>query len=714
MSDVDFGDLLDFLALDSDTGTILLYAETITQARKFMSAGRIAARSKPVIVIKGGRSKSGAAAAASHTGALAGADAVYDAVFRRAGMLRVATLRELFDAAETLASGLHVSGDRLTIMTNGGGLGVLAADALEGAGGRLAELTPEAKARLDTVLPASWSHANPIDILGDAQGNRYESALDILADPRANDALLVMNRPTGAADSMDAAEATVRVKMLHPCRPIIGCWMGEASTAAPRALLSHSGIPNYETPDEAVTVFLHLAEYGRNQRILFETPSTDIRPAPNRRGEASKVIANAVAEGRSTLTEPEAKAIPAAYKIPTVATRTVRTPEEAGSAADAIGGTIALKILSRQITHKTDVGGVRLDLHGASATRLAAEDMLARFAAARPDAVIDSFTVQQMVKRQHAQELLLGAVIDPTFGPCLMFGQSRTPAAGTFDALCASYYQSPGFLARRPASKRTYRLIIDKWRAEHGRKRVAHLRRSDIAGFLSASMAASGPHAANSLLSKLKILLRFAVENGWRRDDPAATVRKVRAKSEGFATWSEEDIAAFEERWPSGTRQHLALSLLLYTGQRRGDVVRMGRQHLASVQLKRGRKPQRVIRVVQGKTGARLLVPLHKRLIAAIDAPPLSNMTFLVTEYGKPFNAAGFGNLFREWCDAAGLKGLSAHGLRKAASRRLAEAGCSANQIAAITGHATLSEVTRYTAAADQGSLASDAIGMLR
>ncbi len=423
MSDVDFGDLLDFLALDAETRAILLYAETITQARKFMSASRIAARSKPVIVVKGGRSKSGAAAAASHTGALAGADAVYDAVFRRAGMLRVTSLRELFDAAETLASGLHVSGDRLTILTNGGGLGVLATDALEGLGGRLADLTPEAVAGLNAILPASWSHANPVDILGDAHGDRYESALDILADPQASDALLVMNCPTGVADSMDAAQATVRAKAQHPGRPIIGCWMGEASTSAPRALLSRSEIPNYETPDEAVTAFLHLAEYSRNQRALFETPSIDIRPAPNRRSDAALVIDKVVVEGRSTLTEPEAKAVLTAYNIPVVMTRTVASAAEAGAAAGFIGGPVALKILSRQITHKTDVGGVTLDLYGATATRLAAEDMLARVAAARPDAVIDGFTVQQMVKRPHAQELLLGAVVDPTFGPCLMFGQ---------------------------------------------------------------------------------------------------------------------------------------------------------------------------------------------------------------------------------------------------------------------------------------------------
>ena len=281
--------------------------------------------------------------------------------------------------------------------------------------------------------------------------------------------------------------------------------------------------------------------------------------------------------------------------------------------------------------------------------------------------------------------------------------RSTTPAAGTFDALCVAYYRSPAFTLMRPASKRTYRLILDKWRGEHGRKRVSHLRRSDVVGFVATSVEASGPHAANSLLSKLKVLLRFAVENGWRRDDPAATVRKVRAKSEGFVSWTEEDIAAFEKRWPQGSRERLALSLLLYTGQRRGDVVQMGRQHVTG----------NAIRVVQGKTGARLLIPMHAKLRDAIDATPKNNLTFLMTEFGKPFSAAGFGNVFREWCDDAGLKGLSAHGLRKAAARRLAEADCTASQIASITGHKTLSEVTRYTAAADQEKMARDAMDKL-
>jgi acetyltransferase len=426
MSDVDFGDLLDFLALDQETRAILLYAETITEARKFMSAGRIAARTKPVIVVKGGRSRSGAAAAASHTGALAGADAVYDAAFRRAGMLRVGTLRELFDAAATLASGAQAAGDRLTILTNGGGLGVLAADALELAGGVLADLSSDTRTRLDNVLPRGWSHGNPVDILGDAQGDRYEAALNVLAEAPGSDALLVMNCPTGVADSLDAAKATARAKPKATRQSILGCWMGEASASSPRDFLSRSGIPNYETPDEAVRAFMQLAEYARNQRALFETPPASRSTVANRKEDARAIIAAVREDGRTTLTEPEAKSVLSAYNVPIVPTHTVASVEAAARMADSIDGPVALKILSRDITHKSDVGGVHLNLSGAQATRHAAEDMLNRVEAAQPTARIDGFTVQAMVRRPHAQEVLLGAVVDATFGPCLMFGHGGT------------------------------------------------------------------------------------------------------------------------------------------------------------------------------------------------------------------------------------------------------------------------------------------------
>jgi integrase len=277
---------------------------------------------------------------------------------------------------------------------------------------------------------------------------------------------------------------------------------------------------------------------------------------------------------------------------------------------------------------------------------------------------------------------------------------SKAVAAGTFDALCISYYRSPEFTELRETSKRTYRGIIDRWRQEHGAKRVKHIERRHIKEHIATAAEVSGPHAANNLRMILQILSRFAVDNEWRRDDPTIGVRPLRAKSTGFVSWSDEDIAAFEKRWAKGTRQRLAMALLLYTGQRRGDVVRMGWQAVSGDS----------VRVVQSKTGVALTIPLHSQLGDVLKDTPRKNLTFLMTNLGEPFTAAGFGNWFRDACDAAGLKGRSAHGLRKAAARRLAEAGCSALQIGAITGHKTLKELSRYTAAADQVKLARDAI----
>lgn len=282
------------------------------------------------------------------------------------------------------------------------------------------------------------------------------------------------------------------------------------------------------------------------------------------------------------------------------------------------------------------------------------------------------------------------------------------PARGSVDALCQSYFtRCTSFLALRPTTRATYRHILDNFRdteddnkRKHGTKRAAFLRPHHVQAIIAAKLQSSGPHAANNLLRMLRLLFDFAVSDNWVKTNPTAGVKPIRAKSDGFVTWSEEDIAAFEKRWASGTKQRLALALLLYTGQRRGDVVRMGRQHVGANGL----------RVTQGKTGVSLVIPMHAALRAEL---PTTGLTFLCTAFGRPFTAAGFGNWFRDTVDAVPElkgRGLSAHGLRKAAARRLAEAGCSALQIAAITGHRTLKEVSRYTAAADQERLARDAV----
>ncbi len=421
MSDVDFGDLLDYLALDSATSAILLYVETITHARKFMSAARIAARTKPVIVVKAGRSAAGAKAAATHTGALAGADLVYDAAFRRAGMLRVDDLRDLFDAAATLASGVRVSGDRLTILTNGGGAGVLATDTLESRGGRLAALTDVARTALDKTMPANWSRANPIDIIGDANADRYAKALAILQSDNEQDAIIVLNCPTGVADTVANAE-TIIAAAANARSPLLTCWLGEATARAPRLAFAAHRIPTFETPDDAIRAFMQLVDYRHNQETLMQTPAASVDVSAQNRATARSIVDAALADRRTMLSEPEAKAVLAAYNIPTVETRVAATPDEAKHLASTMTGPFVVKILSHDISHKSDMGGVALNLADPEAVGSATKAMLAAIAEKAPNARIDGFTVQPMIKRPKAIELIAGFSVDPTFGPVILFG----------------------------------------------------------------------------------------------------------------------------------------------------------------------------------------------------------------------------------------------------------------------------------------------------
>jgi acetyltransferase len=439
MADVDFGDMLDWLAHDRSTRAILLYIEAVTYARKFMSAGRAAARSKPVIVLKVGRNEAAARAAASHTGALAGSDAVYDAAIRRAGMLRVFDLQELFDAVETLASGLRLTGERLAILSNGGGIGVLATEALVDEGGVMAELAPETIARLDAVLPSTWSRGNPVDIIGDAPGSRYADALSVLLADPAQDATLVLNCPTAVADPLEAAQAVVGTLAAADARhrPVLTNWLGEGAAAEARRLFAQHRIPSYGTPGQAARAFMHLVRYRRNQEALRETPpAVPESSAPDTR-TARTVIAAALADGRSILTEPEAKAVLEAYGIPTVRTRTAADPEAAAAAAAALGGPIALKILSPDITHKTDLGGVRLNLAGPDAVRDAAVAMVDAIRVAAPTTRLAGFTVQDMVQRPDAHELILGIAEDRLFGPTILFGHGGTGVEVVHDSAVA-------------------------------------------------------------------------------------------------------------------------------------------------------------------------------------------------------------------------------------------------------------------------------------
>jgi acetyltransferase len=434
MADVDFGDLLDYLAGDAKSRAILLYMEAATHARKFVSAARRAARSKPVIVVKAGREAAGARAALSHTGALAGADAAYEAAFRRAGLLRVRELHDLFSAAEILARHPRLAGERLAILTNGGGAGVLAADRLAELDGRLASLSDAGTVALDGVLPATWSRGNPVDIVGDAGPARYARALAVLLEDAGSDAVLVINCPTALASSTAVAEEVVatleRRKVADkPPKPVLASWLGDEAGRGARTLFAARGIASFATPADAIDGFMQLVRYARAQDELTRTPPSMPEHLGLATEAAGRTIAAVLAAGRSTLSEVEAKALLDCYGIPVVPTDVASTPAEvAGHAARWIGshGACVVKILSDDITHKSDVGGVRLGLERAEEAQRAAEDMLERVARLKPQARVRGFTVQPMIRRPKSIELIVGMSVDPTFGPLLMFGAGGT------------------------------------------------------------------------------------------------------------------------------------------------------------------------------------------------------------------------------------------------------------------------------------------------
>ena len=429
-ADIGFGDMLDYLGSDPNTRAILLYIESISLRRNFMSAARGAARNKPVLVVKAGRFADGMRAAQSHTGALAGSDEVYDAALRRAGMLRVFSVEELFEAVETLARVRRPRGDRLAVLTNGGGIGVMAVDRLIEDGGRLAVLSPETIAGLDAALPATWSRGNPVDIVGDADGARYAEAARILARAPEVDALLVMHAPTAVADSTEAAQAVADALRAERAT-VLTSWVGGEAVAPARTLFAREGIPTFHTPEAAVRAFLHLIRYRRNQEMLMETPPSAPTEFTVSATAARLMIEEALARAPDAaagimLDEPQSKAVLAAYGIPTVETHIARTPAEAALKARAIGFPVALKILAEGISHKSDIGGVDLFLDSEPTVETAAKRMLRLVAARAPEARVIGFTVQPMATRSGAHELILGIATDPIFGPIVLFGQGGT------------------------------------------------------------------------------------------------------------------------------------------------------------------------------------------------------------------------------------------------------------------------------------------------
>jgi acetyltransferase len=453
--DVDFGDMLDYLAGDVSSRAILLYIESLKNAPKFMSAARRAARSKPVIVIKAGRRAEGARAAASHTGALAGADAVYEAAFRRAGVLRVYDLDEIFDAAEVLSHIGSLPGERLAVLTNGGGAGVLAADALGDYQGRLAVLEESTIAALDKVLPNTWSRGNPVDIIGDAPPQRYRDAMDAMLQDKNTDAILAINCPTALASSLDAAKAVLeavdarRAQGFVP-KPVLTNWLGSSAAEPARKLFeatgaAKKGVASFATPGAAVRGFMQLVRYSRAQEELTRTPPALPDGFAYDAAKVSEMLRRVLAEGRSMLTEPEAKDVLAAYGVPVAATYAAPDPATVALYAARILSRLradaykscVVKILSHDISHKSDVGGVRLDITSPADAEEAAREMLETVRKVAPHARVLGFSVQPMVRKRGAHELIVGVSEDKAFGPVILFGAGGTAVEAIADTALA-------------------------------------------------------------------------------------------------------------------------------------------------------------------------------------------------------------------------------------------------------------------------------------
>jgi acetyltransferase len=421
MLDVGVDDLLDYLAADPFTDSVVLYVESITQAREFMSAARAFSRDKPIVAYKAGRFADSAQAAASHTGAMAGVDAVYQAAFRRAGIVRVFDLDEVFGCAKLLARARQPRGPRLAIVTNAGGPGVIACDALLDRGGVLARLDPSTIEKLNACLPPFWSHGNPLDILGDASAQRFADATTaVLADPGV-DAALVLLTPQAMTEPGPCAAAVVDAAK-RQSKPVLAAWMGGPSVQDGVDRLNAAGIPTYTTAEHAVRAFLRLVEFQRNREVLLETPREVPLAFPLDCEKLRQRFEEILTRNDELLSEGDSKELLAIYGIPVALPRSASTADEAVAAAGEIGYPVVLKILSPQITHKTDVGGVALNLADEGQVRRLFAEIVTSARQHRPDAEIQGVTVQRMVTAVHAVELILGAKRDPVFGPVVMVG----------------------------------------------------------------------------------------------------------------------------------------------------------------------------------------------------------------------------------------------------------------------------------------------------
>jgi acetyltransferase len=424
-ADVGFGDILDYLSLDPETRSVLMYIEGIRDARRFMSGLRAAARLKPVIVIKAGRHAEGSRAAMSHTGALVGSNDVFDAALQRAGVVRADAIEQLFAAAQLLATRHRLQGNRLAIITNAGGPGVMATDRAVEQGIRLAKLNGATLEQLDQVLPKHWSRNNPIDILGDAPPERYAAAVEICLKDENVDGALVLLTPQAMTQPTAAAEAVIQAGEACP-KLILTCWLGETQVREGRQLFAKHKIPTFINPESAIEAFGFLAEYHRNQQMLLQAPEPLASHQPPDIIGARLIIEGTLAERRTLLSVLETRALLRAFHIPMSPSLSAHSPNEALSAAEYLGFPVALKILSPDITHKSDVDGVRLNIDNASMVRNAYNDLLAAVRARRPTAKLEGVSVEKMYHNPSGRELLVGVIDDPIFGPVITFGAGGT------------------------------------------------------------------------------------------------------------------------------------------------------------------------------------------------------------------------------------------------------------------------------------------------
>lgn len=421
-----FPDMLDYLADDPDTNAIFMYIESVKDREGFMKAARRVAKKKPLFAIKSGRSAEGTAAAASHTGALAGGDNVYDAAFERAGIIRLQDLEDMYAAMQFLAYREKVQSRNVVILTNGGGPGVLAVDGLIKAGGKLTKLSDETKQKLNEVLPSTWSHSNPVDIIGDAPGKRYADSLKVLLDAPEVEDVLVMYVPTGVTSGEEVAEKVLAVEAERKSGRIFGCWVGGYVVMPGIEMFKNFGLPNFESGEKGVKAFVSVADSQelRETRQKVDAVKPEVKPVNKEAAQA--VIRKVMAEGRSILTEFEAKEVFGYYQIPVVRTKIAKNAEEARKIAEEINATVAVKILSNDITHKSDAGGVKLGLKTPDEVAAATEEMLTRIAKNMPNAKLDGVTVQEMISKPRPHEVIVGVTTDPIFGPAIMVGQGGT------------------------------------------------------------------------------------------------------------------------------------------------------------------------------------------------------------------------------------------------------------------------------------------------